>query len=420
MELMLEFQKVHEQDTAAAQEPSPMVSTPPLEMPIAPSVGARQWRDRAPWTSSSEVARSSSWTGETDTQVSTNKKQKRQNRRQKKPQDEKEETDERGKASLITESENMQESAENDESQTWKSRWGIEQPTTSEMRDNRWMVSRVVQARETQAQVRLAEEQAAVWVESRPSRSARDDFLRLPFSRSATGDDRQSFQRPPALELDGTPSEPPSERLFPWVSPEYRSRVAESTPRSARPGIVNRSLAFRGVLKGDFQPRDRCKPQRYRDLAGVVRNGASSTNKDPVMHNLAVAKQNTELPLAGVQSIELTKQAAQEAPKQQQKLGQEAQAAGSSSNPATQRATAASSDASDPAVASHDASELMAGAEKEAEDLAIKDQPQQPVRRKARDGVLYTKEDFLNFYKDKGMNMWDVAAQTEESGRGAA
>ena len=138
------------------------------------------------------------------------------------------------------------------------------------------------------------------------------------------------------------------------------------------------------------------------------------------MHNLAVAKQNTELPLAGVQSIELTKQAAQEAPKQQQKLGQEAQAAGSSSNPATQRATAASSDASDPAVASHDASELTAGAEKEAEDLAIKDQPQQPVRRKARDGVLYTKEDFLNFYKDKGMNMWDVAAQTEESGRGAA
>ena len=97
---------------------------------------------------------------------------------------------------MITESENMQESAENDESQTWKSRWGIEQPTTSEMRDNRWMVRRVVQARETQAQVRLAEEQAAAWVESRPSRSAKDDFLRLPFSRSATGDDRQSFQRP--------------------------------------------------------------------------------------------------------------------------------------------------------------------------------------------------------------------------------
>ena len=157
-------------------------------------------------------------------------------------------------------------------------------------------------------------------------------------------------------------------------------------------------------------------------MASVVRNDASSTNKDPVMHNLAVARQNTELPLAGVQSIELTKQAAQEALKQQQKLGQEAQAAGSSNNPATQRATAVSSDASDPAVASHDASELTAGAEKEAEDLAnlLKDQPQQPVRRKARDGVLYTKEDFLNFYKDEGMNMWDVAAQTEESGRGAA
>ena len=191
-----------------------MVSTPPLEMPSAPSVGARQWRDRAPWTSSSEVARSSSWTGEPDTQVSTNKKQKRQDRRQKKKQDEKEETNERGKTSLITEShdrhdetDNMQESAENDESRRWRSRWDIERPTTPEMRDNGWMVRRVVQARET--------------------------------------------------ELDGTPSEPPTERLFPCVPPEYRSRLEESKPRSARPGIVNRSLTLTKVHESGALVRSR-------------------------------------------------------------------------------------------------------------------------------------------------------------------
>ena len=315
---------------------------------------------------------------------------------------------------MITESENMQESAENDESQTWMSRWGIEQPTTLEMRDNRWMVMRVAQARETQAQVRLAEEQATAWMESRPSRSAIDDFLQLPFSRSATGDDRQSFQRSPALELDGTPSEPPRERLFPNVFPEYRSGLQESKPRSARPGIVNKSLALTQVRESGV--RERCKQQRYRDLAGVLRNDDSSTNNNPVIHN-----QNTELPLAGVPSIELTKQTVPEALKQQQKQGCETQAASRSNNPAPQRATSASSDASDPAAASRDASELTAGAEKE-EDMAnlIKDQSQHPVRRKARDGVLYTKEEFLDFYKDDGLNMWDVADQTKEFGTGAA
>ena len=245
MELMLEFQKVHEQDTAAAQDPSPTVEAT---------------------------------TGKPDTQVASKPKNARRYRKQKKKQDEKEETDERGKTSLITEShdsqdetENMQESAENDESRRWRSRWDIERPTTPEMRDNGWMVRRVVQARETQAQVRLAEEQTAAWVESRPSRSARDDFLRFPFSRSATGYDRQSFQRPPAPELDGTPSEPPTERMFPCVPPEYRSRLEESKPRSARPGIVNRSLTSTQVHESGMR-----QPQWYRDLAGVVR---SSVNK---------------------------------------------------------------------------------------------------------------------------------------------
>ena len=107
---------------------------------------------------------------------------------------------------------------------------------------------------------------------------------------------------------------------------------------------------------------------------------------------------------------------------QQPKQGRQAQAAGSSSNPATQRATAASSDASEPAVASHDASELTAGAEKAAKDLAnlLQDEPQQPIRRKARDGFLYTKHEFLNFYNDEGEDMWEVADQTEEYGWGSA
>jgi len=193
-ELMLEFQKVHEQDTAAAQDPSPTVEAT---------------------------------TGKPDTQVASKPKNARRYRKQKKKQDEKEETDERGKTSLITEShdsqdetENMQESAENDESRRWRSRWDIERPTTPEMRDNGWMVRRVVQAR---------------------------------------------------TELDGTPSEPPTERMFPCVPPEYRSRLEESKPRSARPGIVNRSLTSTQVHESGMR-----QPQWYRDLAGVVR---SSVNK---------------------------------------------------------------------------------------------------------------------------------------------
>ena len=80
---------------------------------------------------------------------------------------------------------------------------------------------------------------------------------------------------------------------------------------------------------------------------------------------------------------------------------QEAQAAGISSIPATQNATAASRDASEPAAASRDASELTAGAEKAAKDLAnlLQDEPQQPIRRKSRDVFLYTKHEFLNFYR---------------------
>ena len=180
-ELMLEFQKVHEQDTAAAQDPSPTVEAT---------------------------------TGKPDTQVASKPKNARRYGKQKKKQDEKEETYERGKTSLITEShdsqdetDNMQESAENDESRRWRSRWDIERPTTPEMRDNGWMVRRVVQARET--------------------------------------------------ELDGTPSEPPTERLFPCVPPEYRSRLEESKPRSARPGIVNRSLTLTKVHESGALVRSR-------------------------------------------------------------------------------------------------------------------------------------------------------------------
>ena len=61
-ELMLEFQKVHEQDTAAAQDPSPTVEAT---------------------------------TGKPDTQVASKPKNARRYGKQKKKQDEKEETDER-------------------------------------------------------------------------------------------------------------------------------------------------------------------------------------------------------------------------------------------------------------------------------------------------------------------------------------
>ena len=100
---------------------------------------------------------------------------------------------------------------------------------------------------------------------------------------------------------------------------------------------------------------------------------------------------------------------------------QEAQTAGISSIPATQNATAASNDASKPAAASRDASELTEGAEKAAKDLAnlLEDQPKRPVRRKARNGYLYTKDEFLDFYDDEGEDRWEVADQTEEYGWGA-
>ena len=81
----------------------------------------------------------------------------------------------------------------------------------------------------------------------------------------------------------------------------------------------------------------------------------------------------------------------------------QAHAAGNSSNPAAQRATAESSDDSELATASRDASELTAGAEKAAKDMTnlFEDQLQQPVRSKAGSDYLYTTKDFLNFSTTK-------------------
>jgi len=49
----------------------------------------------------------------------------------------------------------------------------------------------------------------------------------------------------------------------------------------------------------------------------------------------------------------------------------------------------------------------------------LQDEPQQPIRRKASYGFLYTKHEFLNFYNDEGEDMWDLAEQTEEFEWGA-
>ena len=86
---------------------------------------------------------------------------------------------------------------------------------------------------------------------------------------------------------------------------------------------------------------------------------------------------------------------------QQPNQGRQEQGADSSSNPAAQRATTAFHEASDPAAASRDASELTAGAEKAAKDLAtlLEDQPKQPVRSKAITDYLYTNDEFLNFLR---------------------
>ena len=49
---------------------------------------------------------------------------------------------------------------------------------------------------------------------------------------------------------------------------------------------------------------------------------------------------------------------------------------------------------------------------KDLENL-LEDQLRQPIRRKARNGFLYTKNEFLDFYKEEGENMWEAAEQTE-------
>ena len=46
--------------------------------------------------------------------------------------------------------------------------------------------------------------------------------------------------------MDGTPFEPPDERLFPSVPPEYK-RITRG-PRKAWPGIVNRPLQIPVVI----------------------------------------------------------------------------------------------------------------------------------------------------------------------------
>ena len=46
----------------------------------------------------------------------------------------------------------------------------------------------------------------------------------------------------------------------------------------------------------------------------------------------------------------------------------------------------------------------------------LEDQPKRSVRRKARNGYLYIKDEFLDFYDDEGEDRWEVADQTEEYG----
>ena len=117
------------------------------------------------------------------------------------------------------------------------------------------------------------------------------------------------------------------------------------------------------------------------------------------MVSIGAAEPNATLPWSSLEAkkyVEETNSGASEPAKAA------THAAGNGSNPAAQRATTAFHEASDPAAASRDASELTDGAEKAAKDLAnlLEDQPKRSVRRKARDGYLYTKDEFLDFYDD--------------------
>ena len=65
---------------------------------------------------------------------------------------------------------------------------------------------------------------------------------------------------------------------------------------------------------------------------------------------------------------------------------------------------------------SRDAAELAGGAKGAAQSLAdrLEDQPKRTDRRKARDGYLYSKEEFLDHYGEDGHDWWDEADQTDE------
>jgi len=122
------------------------------------------------------------------------------------------------------------------------------------------------------------------------------------------------------------------------------------------------------------------------------------------------------LPKEAPTASDRKKPAAQEALSQQQKHGRAAQSASSGSNSAIQQTTTVSSDDPRREVSVRDASELTAGAEQASKDFAnlLEDQPKQPVRRKANDGLLYSKPEFINFYENEGVDMWESAEPTEE------
>ena len=63
---------------------------------------------------------------------------------------------------------------------------------------------------------------------------------------------------------------------------------------------------------------------------------------------------------------------------------------------------------------------LTGGARNAAQSLAnmLEDQPRPPTRRKARNGYLYTKEEFLAHYGEDGTDQWDEADEPDEYKRG--
>ena len=73
------------------------------------------------------------------------------------------------------------------------------------------------------------------------------------------------------------------------------------------------------------------------------------------------------------------------------------------------------SGASEPAgsTGSRHAVELTEGAKRAAQSLAdmLEDQPKSPIRRKARNGYFYTKDEFLEHYDEYGHCRWDEAGE---------